>query len=258
MSLSTFEGKSILVVGGGARDGIGFATAQMLAEQGARIALADLDDERVRELVADLPGSERHSAYALDVTDEAAIAQVVETVAQHHGAIDGLVVSAGLYSPESFTATSRATWDRLFAVNATGAFLVSQTVAKRMVEWGRGRIVLVASIGARQPQLTAAAYGASKAAVIQLGRYMALELARKNITVNIVCPGSTATSMMGTDPVRHEIAINGNLAQWRLGIPLGRMAEASDQAAAVTFLLGETGRHITGQVVTVDGGQSFL
>jgi NAD(P)-dependent dehydrogenase (short-subunit alcohol dehydrogenase family) len=127
-----------------------------------------------------------------------------------------------------------------------------------MLEQGRGRIVLVASIGGRQPQLTAAAYGASKAAVIRLGRYMALELARKNITVNIVCPGSTETAMMGTDPVRHEIAVDGNLSLWRLGIPLGRMAAASDQAAAITFLLGETGRHITGQTVTVDGGQSFM
>ncbi|RKE36378.1 2,3-dihydro-2,3-dihydroxybenzoate dehydrogenase [Paraburkholderia sp. BL23I1N1] len=248
----------MFVVGGGAREGIGFATAQMLAEQGARVALADLDGARVHELAADLPGRERHSAHALDVTNEASIAHVVEAVVQNHGAIDGLVVAAGLYSPESFTTTSRATWDRMFAVNTTGAFLVSQTVANHMLERGNGRIVLVASIGARQPQLTAAAYGASKAAVIQLGRYMALELARKNITVNIVCPGSTATAMMGTDPVRHEIAINGNLAQWRLGIPLGRMAQAADQAAAITFLLGETGRHITGQVVTVDGGQSFF
>lgn len=258
MGWGDFSGKSVFVVGGAARDGIGFATARMLAELGARIALADLDIASVRERIGELPSPHLHSAHGMDVTDEAAIRRVVDSVVEVHGTIDGLAYAAGLYSAESFTSTSRATWDRMFAVNATGTFLVSQAVAKRMLEQDRGRIVLVASINARQPQLTAAAYGSSKAAVIQLGRFMALELAPRNITVNVVCPGSTATAMMGTDPMRHDTAINGNLTQWRLGIPLGRMAAASDQAAAISFLLGETARHITGQVVAVDGGQSFM
>ncbi|MDW3682138.1 SDR family oxidoreductase [Cupriavidus sp. CV2] len=258
MNLSEFDGKSVLVVGAGARDGIGFATVAMLAGLGARVALADLDEGAVTALRDTLASPERHSAHAIDVTDEHSVARAIDGVIAAHGRIDGLVVAAGAYAADSFTATSRAVWDQMFAVNATGTFLVAQAVARLMQHDGGGRIVLIASIGGRAPQLTAAAYGASKAAVIQLGRYMALELARSGVTVNVVCPGSTATAMMGTDPVRHDIAIHGNLAQWRLGIPLGRMADPSDQAAAITFLLGESGRHVTGQVISVDGGQTFL
>jgi 2,3-dihydro-2,3-dihydroxybenzoate dehydrogenase len=254
-----FDGRIFLVVGAGARDGIGFATAEMLAERGAAVALADLNEAAVGELAMGLPGAERHSAHAIDVTDAALVQALMEAVLARHGRIDGVAICAGAYARDSFLETTRQTWDRMLAVNATGTFLVAQAVARQLVTQGSGgRIVAVASIGGRAPQLTAAAYGASKAAVIQLARYMALELASRAITVNVLCPGSTATAMMGTDPVRHAAAVEGNLAQWRLGIPLGHMAQARDQAAAIVFLLSEEARHITGQTMTVDGGQTFL
>jgi 2,3-dihydro-2,3-dihydroxybenzoate dehydrogenase len=259
MSDNNFEGRTLLVVGAGARDGIGYATAKMLSERGSDVALADLDAAAVNGLASELPRAARHSAHAVDISSEQSVQAMMEAVLARHGRIDGVAICAGIYARDSFLETSLATWNRVFAINATGTFLVAQAVARQLMAQGSGgRIVAVASIGGRAPQLTAAAYGASKAAVIQLARYMALELARHNVTVNVLCPGSTSTAMMGVDPVRHAAAVKGNLEQWRLGIPLGHMAEARDQAAAISFLLSDDARHITGQTMTVDGGQTFL
>lgn len=259
MSAVGFEGKTLLVVGAGAHDGIGYATAKLLVERGADVALADLDAAAVHRLANDLPCAARHSSHAVDISSEDSVKAMIDAFVARHGRIDGVAICAGVYARDSFLETSLETWNRVLAVNATGSFLVAQAVARQLIlQGGEGRIVAVASIGGRAPQLTAAAYGASKAAVIQLGRYMALELAQHKITVNVLCPGSTATAMMGVDPVRHAAAVKGNLDQWRLGIPLGHMAEARDQAAAIAFLLSDDARHITGQTITVDGGQTFL
>jgi 2,3-dihydro-2,3-dihydroxybenzoate dehydrogenase len=225
----------------------------MLSERGSDVALADLDAAAVNGLASELPRAARHSAHAVDISSEQSVQAMMEAVLARHGRIDGVAICAGIYARDSFLETSLATWNRVFAINATGTFLVAQAVARQLVAQGSG-----GPIGGRAPQLTAAAYGASKAAVIQLARYMALELARHNVTVNVLCPGSTSTAMMGVDPVRHAAAVKGNLEQWRLGIPLGHMAEARDQAAAISFLLSDDARHITGQTMTVDGGQTFL
>lgn len=248
-----FTDKTILIVGAGKRDGIGYVTAHRLASEGARVILADLAGSQAKELILDLPG-DGHGAHDLDVTDQVQVKAVVGAVER----IDGLVFSSGLYVNRSFLDTRLDDWERCFAVNCTGAFLVSQTVAGKMVAQRSGRIVLVASINGKLPVRSAIAYGTAKAAVMHMGRYMALELAPSGITVNTVCPGSTRTSMMGTDPARHEAAIRGNLDQWRLGIPLGHLAEPEDQAAAIAYLLSDDGRHVTGQTLSVDGGQTLF
>ena len=256
-SSNTFEGKTIFIAGAGNRDGIGYATALTLAERGASVAIADLDAKRVEALARDLPGPGHHSAHVLDVTDNGSVEAAVAAVVAWHHRIDGTAITAGIYSSETFLQTSRETWDRVFAVNATGTFLVAQAVAKQMVAQGvGGRIVALATIGARAPRLMGAAYGASKAAVLHLARYMALDLAPHKITVNVLCPGATVTSMIGNSPIGHEAAVRGDLDQWRLGIPLGKLAEPDDQAASIAFLLSDGARHITGQVLTVDGGQT--
>lgn len=255
--MTRFTGRTILIVGAGKRDGIGFATALRLAGEGARVALADLAGSEAPILAADLPG-DGHSAHVLDVTDESSIAATIGQVVASNGKIDGAVIASGIYVPHSFLDATRADWERSFAINCTGAFLAAQAVAKRMVAQKAGRIVLIASINGKLPTRSAAAYGTAKAAVVHMGRYMALELAPHGVTVNSVCPGSTMTSMMGTDPARHAAAINGSLEQWRLGIPLGHMAKPEDQAAAIAYLLSDDGRHVTGQSLNVDGGQTFF
>ena len=258
MSDLNFAGKNILVVGGGTADGIGYATAKKCALAGAQVALADLKLESVEPLVRELPGSGAHTAHSVNVTDEASVAAMVKAVIDQHGHIDGVLIAAGVHSPATFLDTPLDVWNKMFAVNTTGTFLVAQAVGRHMAGRKQGRIVALSSVSGRIATASGAAYGASKAAVIHLARYMALDLAKHQVTVNVICPGSTSTSMMGTDPVRHDAAINGSLEQWRLGIPLGHMAEAGDQAAAIAFLLSDEAKHITGQILHVDGGQALV
>jgi 2,3-dihydro-2,3-dihydroxybenzoate dehydrogenase len=255
MPTDEFANKNILIVGAGKEDNIGFNTALLLSESGAKVAIADTPSSDVETLAGRLQGPEKHSSFFVDVTNEASVQQLVDDVTARFGQIDGVLISAGVHASESFLETPLATWEKIFSVNTTGTFLVAKAAATAMTATG-GSILLVSSLAGRKAQLRGAAYGASKAAVIHLAKFMAIELAQSGITVNVLCPGSTSTSMMGTDPVRHEAAIKGNLEQWRLGIPLGHMASARDQSEAVAFLLSNRARHVTGQVISVDGGQS--
>jgi len=153
-------------------------------------------------------------------------------------------------------------WDQTINVNARGAVFLAQACARTFVRRHvPGRIILFASIAGRSiVRLNNTAYSASKAAVIQAARCMALELAPHEITVNTISPGSTATEMLLDVQARGDVEsiIRGNAAEWRLGIPLGRLADPSDQAALALFLAGEGARHITGQNFTVDGGQTIV
>lgn len=262
--MCSLDGRVVLVVGSGQAGGIGFATARAAAAVGATVVLADLPTAALADLLDELPAAGEHSAHAVDVADEASVAELVAQTTARHGRIDALVSAAAILEVRPFLELEAASWERTFAVNARGQFLVAQAVARHMVERGAGgRIVMVASNVGRTPRLNNAAYAASKAAVIQLARAMALELGRHDITVNALCPGSTATTMLvdvqaGGDPARLDGIIHGSLEQWRTGIPLGRLAEPDDQAAAAVFLMSDAGRYITGQAVCVDGGQTLF
>ena len=259
----TQSGKTALIVGAGSRGGIGYACAETLVAQGATVAIADLPSCPLDTLAADLKGP-RCSGHSIDVTNPASVEKAVAEVVERHGRIDSLVYAAGVLFMERFLDMTLDHWEKTFAVNVTGGFLVAQAVARRMVEQDAGgRIVLIGSNAGRVPRLSTHSYGASKAAIIHLARSMALELAPHRINVNALCPGSTATSMAVDvqaqgDPKKLEGVVRGSLEQWRTGIPLGRLADPADQAAVIAFLLGEGGRHITGQALCVDGGQTFF
>jgi 2,3-dihydro-2,3-dihydroxybenzoate dehydrogenase len=256
------DGKRALVIG--AQRGIGFACAEAFASAGAIVACADLPDSAVIEACARLPG-EHHTAHHVDLAEPSSISNLLSEVTGRHGGLDILVGAAGFLSPEPFLDLTLEHWQRTLAVNTTGAVLLAQAAARQFVKQGRGgRIILFASIiGWHVVRQNNIAYCASKAALIQAARCMALELGRHAITVNTISPGSTATEMLvdvqlGGRPEAIQGVIRGDAAEWRLGIPLGRLADPADQAATAVFLAAEGGRHITGQDIAVDGGQTTV
>jgi 2,3-dihydro-2,3-dihydroxybenzoate dehydrogenase len=244
----------------GAQRGIGFACAEAFVAAGARVACVDLPDSDLPAAVERLGPTA--SAHPADIADVGGAGRLVADVVGHHGRLDVLVSAAGTLAPTPFLELTPEQWDRTIGVNARGTVFLAQACARCFVSAASaGRIILFASIvGSRVVRLDNTAYSASKAALIQAARCMALELAPHGITVNTISPGSTATPMLADVQARGDLesVVRGNPAEWRLGIPLGRLAEPSDQAALAVFLAGDGARHITGQDLAIDGGQTLV
>ncbi|MEU5340559.1 MULTISPECIES: 2,3-dihydro-2,3-dihydroxybenzoate dehydrogenase [unclassified Streptomyces] len=245
----------------GAAGGIGRAVVRGLAEAGAVVAAADLDGDVLRKCVAELTGSGLSvTAYPADVTDSARVEAVVEQVEERLGPVEYLVNAAGLLRVGEIRELSGRDWADMFAVNASGVFHVSRAVVNRMVPRGRGAIVTVASNAAATPRVRMGGYAASKAAATMFTKSLGLEVARYGIRCNVVAPGSTETPMLWSlwqDDSGRAHTLDGNAAEFRVGIPLGRTAKPEDIAAAVLFLLSEQAGHITLHDLTVDGGAAL-
>lgn len=248
------NGRIALVTG--ASGGIGAAVVAALLDEGATVVATDLRAEQLAAL-KDRHGGARLVTAPLDVTDAAAVAALVDKVEADTGPIDILANVAGVLSTTLVADTDPAEWQRVFAVNATGVFLVSRAVAARMQARRRGAIVTVSSNAAGIPRHGMAAYAASKAASTMFTRCLGLELAPHGIRCNIVAPGSTLTPMqeaMWTDDSGAARVIAGAPETFRTGIPLGRIADPRDIADAVVFLASNRARHVTMADLYVDGG----
>jgi 2,3-dihydro-2,3-dihydroxybenzoate dehydrogenase len=256
--VSKLDGRVALVTG--AQRGIGFASAEAFVAAGARVACVDLPDGDLEAAVERLGSAA--SAHPADIADIDEAGRLVDEVVGRHGRFDVLVSAAGTLAPAPFLELTPEQWDRTLDVNARGTVFLAQACARHFVsERAGGRIILFGSIvGSRVVRLDNAAYSASKGALIQAARCMALELAPHGITVNTISPGSTATEMLADVQARGDLesVVHGSAAEWRLGIPLGRLAEPSEQAALAVFLAGDDARHITGQDLAVDGGQTLV
>ncbi|MFG2780549.1 2,3-dihydro-2,3-dihydroxybenzoate dehydrogenase [Streptomyces prunicolor] len=252
-------GRLALVTGAGR--GIGEAVAAALVENGARVVATDVASEAVRELSAKY--GEQVTGRALDVTDPAAVEALVEETERTLGPLDIAVNIAGILRSSPVVDLTDEDWAATFAVNANGVFHVSRSAARRMAERGRGSIVTVASNAAGVPRTGMAAYAASKAAAVMFTKCLGLEVAARGVRCNTVSPGSTCTAMQralwtsGDEAEAARRVVEGDLASYRTGIPLGRIAEPADIADAVVFLVSDRARHITLHDLYVDGGATL-
>jgi NAD(P)-dependent dehydrogenase (short-subunit alcohol dehydrogenase family) len=245
------SGRVALVTGGAS--GIGAGIVEALAAAGAQVVIADIDEQRARQQAAALERAGcRAAAVSLDLGDERSVVRCCEDVASRWGAPWIVVNNAGLQDRELLLDCTAAQWDRMNAVNARGPFLMTREAARAMIAAGQGgRIVNIASAALIGSIVKGhAAYAASKAALLGLGRATALELVEHAITVNTVLPGGVATpgAIQSKGPVPEGPA--------RRRPPLG-MCEPRDIGAAVLFFASPAARYITNQVLAVDGGWSL-
>jgi len=250
-TLFSMKDKTVLI--SGASSGIGLHAAQSLAAAGAAVALASRRIERMEPAASELVAAGfRAVAIHLDVTKPETIAPAFDAAERQFGApIDVLINNAGVLHAEMFTAQREVDIDRVFDTNLKGAFMVAQEAARRMILIKRGAIVNVASTAGLRAGGFMASYGASKAGLIHLTRVMALELAGKNIRVNVICPGNIETDMQTTFK---DKGFRDSLLR---RTPLRRFGEVGDLDGALFLLASDAGRYMTGSVVTVDGGQTL-
>lgn len=239
----------------GAASGIGAAVARRLAGAGWRLALIDRDGPGLERTAAELTGARTRVADVASATEiERAVADL--TTDQQ---VDALVCAAGILKTGTLATTTPDSWRRHFDVNTSGVLHCLQSVTSRMRDGGA--VVVVGSNAARVPRTGMLAYAASKAATAALTRAAGLELAPRAIRCNVVEPGSTDTPMqrdLWPDATAgRTAAIDGDPAAFRVGIPLGRIADPDDVAAMVAFLVSDDARHVTLQQILVDGGASL-
>jgi 2-hydroxycyclohexanecarboxyl-CoA dehydrogenase len=243
----------VALVTGGAR-GIGRAIALALAADGRAVAVADLLEDEAEETAAQArEGGGAATAVRLDVTDAGSVADAVERVTDELGPIEVLVNNAGWDELRPFLETDEAFWDRVIDINFRGVLRTTRAVLPGMVEAGWGRIVNISSDAGRVGSSLESVYSGAKAGVIGFTKTIAREVARTGVTANAVCPGPTRT------PLLEGMAGEGESGERLIGsleraVPMRRLGEPGDVAAAVGFLASDRAGYITGQTLSVSGG----
>jgi 2-hydroxycyclohexanecarboxyl-CoA dehydrogenase len=246
------QAKTVVVTGGGG--GIGGATCRRFGAAGAKVAVLDRNLEAAQKTATAITAAGGISrAIACDITRREDIDAAIGDVTTQLGAIDVLVNNAGWDIFKPFTKTQPADWERLIAINLTGALHMHHAVLPGMVTRKTGRIINIASDAARVGSSGEAVYAACKGGLVSFSKTIAREHARHGITVNVVCPGPTDTALFADykegagDPVKLEEA-------FRRAIPLGRIGQPDDLPGAILFFASDDAAYITGQVLSVSGG----
>jgi NAD(P)-dependent dehydrogenase (short-subunit alcohol dehydrogenase family) len=246
------RGKTAIITGGASPRGIGLATAKRFAEEGARIAILDIDGSAAQAAARglDRAGDGEHIGVTCNVADQSACAKAVEAVISTFGQIDILINNAGITQPAKFLDIQPADWDRIQDVNLKGILFLSQAVIPHMQKRKTGSIACMSSVSAQRGGgiFGGPHYSAAKAGVLGLAKAMAREFGADGIRVNCVTPGLIGTDITSgklTDEMRSNILA---------GIPLGRLGEAKDVAGIYTFLASDLSAYVTGAVIDVNGG----
>jgi len=250
--MKNLSGKTVIVTGGAG--GIGGATCRRFAAEGAKVAVFDMNLEAAQKVANEINASGgTAAAFNCDITDRVQVDAAVAGVEAQLGPIDVLVNNAGWDIFKPFTKTVPDEWDKLIAINLTGALHMHHAVLPSMVARGSGRIVNVASDAARGGSSGEAVYAACKGGLVALTKTLAREHARHNITLNVICPGPTDTALLAGVA---EGASNPEklMDAFKKAIPLGRLGQPDDLAGAIAFLSSDDASFITGQVLSVSGG----
>ena len=236
------RGKVALITG--AASGIGKSIAELFAREGASLALADRNVQGAEAIAARMSeGGTPALAMSLDVAEASQVRDCVTSATRQLGPIDILVNSAGIAHLQPFLETSIQDFDRVYAVNVRGTFLMGQEVARSMSASG-GSIINIASASGRRGNHGRSAYGCGKAAVIHLTQTMAVELAEHRIRVNVLAPGPIVTPLV-PDAWRQS---------WTSAVPMNRFGEPQEIATVALFLASEDSSYVTGHCLDVDGG----
>lgn len=246
------KSKIVVVTGGGG--GIGGATCRRFAAEGASVAVFDIDAAAAERTVAAIASEGgKAAAFACDITDYDGVRSSVGRVNAALGPIDVLVNNAGWDVFKPFLKTSPADWQKLIAINLTGALNMHHTILPQMAERRSGRVVNVASDAARVGSSGEAVYAACKAGLLALSKTLAREHARDGVTFNVVCPGPTDTKLLG-DVLNTSSNPEKLQEAFRRAIPLGRIGAPEDLPGAICFFASDDAAFITGQVLSVSGG----
>jgi 3-oxoacyl-[acyl-carrier protein] reductase len=242
-----FQNQVAVVTGAGR--GIGHAIALRLASEGARVASVSRTETNAQKTAEEINGARADAAkaYAVDVADHAAVQKTGSQILEDFGRVDILVNNAGVTRDGLSMRMSLDDWDTVLNTNLKGAFNFVQALQRPMIKQRSGRIINISSVSGLIGNAGQANYSASKAGLIGLTKSLARELASRGITVNAVAPGLIETDMTGvlSDEIRQAILQK---------IPLGKLGQPDDIAAAVAYLASAEAKYITGQVLAVDGG----
>ena len=246
----TFHDKIAVVTG--AASGIGQATAEALAEEGAIVIVADINAEKGEAVAAAIRGHGRKAEFfPVDLTDEASIVAFAQAVEAKAGAVDILVNGAGWGQTKPFWEATAELWDKLIALNFVGPMKLVKALLPKMIERGSGKIVNIASDAGRVGSLGETVYAGAKGGLIAFTKSLARETARYSINVNCVCPGPTETPLLFAVPEKH-------LEAFKKAIPFRRFGKPAEIADAVVFFASDRASYITGQVLSVSGGLTMV
>jgi NAD(P)-dependent dehydrogenase (short-subunit alcohol dehydrogenase family) len=250
------SGKVAVITGAGS--GIGRAAADLFAREGAEVALVDLNAQAAAAAAGQITDAGgRALAVGADVADAAQVDLAFRQISGEFGRIDVLYNNAGVNSAGSVVDATDEDWDRCFAVNAKGTFLCSRAAGRLMVAAGGGSIVNQGSVAAVVGIANFASYCASKGAVVALTRSMSVDLAPRNVRVNVICPGTVYTPLM--EPMlraRGNGDLAAGLAMTTAKYPIGRLGTPAEIAAVALFLASDDSSFLTGSVITADGGMT--
>lgn len=246
------KGKTVVVTGGGG--GIGAATCLRFAEEGAAVAVVDLNEAAAKAVADQIAATGGKAlAVAVDLTDAEATAQAVERIEADLGAIDVLVNGVGWDVFTPFLKSGPDFWSKIIDINLRGVLNITHPVLSRMAERRSGRIVSLASDAARGGSSGESVYAACKAGVVAFSKTIAREHARQGISANVVCPGVTETGML--EAFMESAGDKEKLrAAFTKAVPMGRLGKPGDLPGAIAFFASDDAGFITGQVLSVSGG----